>query len=329
MSQDVDATPKEKRWRIGSLELLIIGLIALVLGQQWIVTFFTNPALQTASTIFVSIVVQAMPFLVGGVLLSGAVTAFIPASVWQRVLPKNKALAVPVSGCAGMLLPGCECASVPVAGSLVSKGVPASSALTFLLAAPAINPIVLVSTFVAFPGEPALVLARFVASLATAIIVGWIWLRFGQDSWMRMASRLHLVGDTKFETFRRTAAHDFLHAGGFLVFGAAIAAFINVIIPAEWMQSVADNPVLAIGFMALLAIVLSICSEADAFVASSFTQFSLTSKLVFMVVGPMVDIKLVAMQTGIFGRRFAMRFAPTTLVVAIAMSLIVGGVLLT
>ena len=134
MSQAVDVPHKNKRWRIGSLEILIVGLIALVVGQQWIVTFFTNPALQTASTIFVSIVVQAMPFLVGGVLLSGAVTAFIPASVWQRVLPKNKALAVPVSGCAGLLLPGCECASVPVAGSLVSKGVPASSALTFLRA---------------------------------------------------------------------------------------------------------------------------------------------------------------------------------------------------
>ena len=90
------------------------------------------------------------------------------------------------------------------------------------------------------------------------------------------------------------------------------------------MDSLAAQPLLAILAMALLAVILSICSEADAFVASSFTQFSLTAKLTFLVVGPMVDIKLISLQAGTFGRGFATRFAPTTFVLAIVMSILVG-----
>ena len=69
-------------------------------------------------------------------------------------------------------------------------------------------------------------------------------------------------------------------------------------------------------------------SEADAFVAASLTQFSLTARLAFMVVGPMVDVKLVALQAGTFGRRFAARFAPLTFVVAVGAAVAVGAVLL-
>jgi uncharacterized protein len=80
--------------------------------------------------------------------------------------------------------------------------------------------------------------------------------------------------------------------------------------------------------MAVLAVLLSICSEADAFVAASLSQFSLTARLAFLVVGPMVDLKLFAMQVGVFGRGFALRFAPATFVVAVAVSVAVGAVLL-
>ena len=80
--------------------------------------------------------------------------------------------------------------------------------------------------------------------------------------------------------------------------------------------------------LALLAVVLSICSEADAFVAASLSQFSLTARLAFLVVGPMVDMKLFAMQVGAFGSRFAVRFAPTTFVAAVGVAVAVGTVLL-
>jgi uncharacterized protein len=325
------STPAQERrgYRPGSLEVLAVGLVLLVIGQRWLVGMFDNPALQTGATIFVSIIVQALPFLVLGVVLSGAIAAFVPASFWKKALPKNPALAVPIAGCAGAVLPGCECASVPVANGLMSRGVAPAAALAFLLSAPAINPIVLASTFVAFPGEPMMVVARFVASLATAVLMGWLWLRFGKTQWLRIGPRGHLIGGSSWHTFRLTATHDFLHAGGFLVIGGLTAAVLNVVVPQEWLAAVADQPLLSVLALALLAVILSICSEADAFVAASLTEFSLTAKLAFLVVGPMVDIKLVSLQAGTFSRGFATRFAPTTFVIAVLLSLLVGWWLLT
>jgi len=323
--------PSEHRqgYRPGSLEILAVGLVILIVGQRWLVGLFDDPALQTGATIFVSIVVQALPFLVLGVVLSGAIAAFVPASFWKKALPKNPALAVPVAGAAGAVLPGCECASVPVANGLMSRGVAPAAALAFLLSAPAINPIVLASTFVAFPGEPMMVVARFIASLATAVIMGWLWLRFGKAQWLRIGPRDHLVGANPWHTFRLTATHDFLHAGGFLVIGGLFAAALNVLVPQQWLAAVADQPILSVLVLAFLAVLLSICSEADAFVAASLTEFSLTAKLAFLVVGPMVDLKLISLQAGTFSGKFATRFAPTTFVLAVIFSLLVGWWLLT
>lgn len=317
-----------KGYRPGSLEILAVGLVLLIVGQRWLVGLFDDPALQTGATIFVSIVVQALPFLVLGVVLSGAIAAFVPASFWKKALPKRPALAVPVAGAAGAVLPGCECASVPVANGLMSRGVAPAAALAFLLSAPAINPIVLASTFVAFPGEPMMVVARFIASLATAVIMGWLWLRFGKVQWLRIGPRDHLVGSSSWHTFRLTATHDFLHAGGFLVIGGLFAAALNVLVPQQWLAAVADQPILSVLVLAGLAVLLSICSEADAFVAASLTEFSLTAKLAFLVVGPMVDLKLISLQAGTFSSKFATRFAPTTFVLAVVMSLLVGWWLL-
>ena len=315
-------------WRIGGLEILLVLALLIVLGQSWLIDAFDVPALQTAATVFVSIFIQALPFLVLGVLLSAAIAAFVPPSFWARALPRNRAAAVPVAGACGLVLPGCECASVPVAGSLMSRGVTPAAALAFLLSAPAINPIVLASTYVAFPDDPMIVVARLLASFATAVVMGWLWLRFGRGEWLRMPGRGHLEGSSRWHTFRLTATHDFLHAGGFLVVGGLAAAVFNVAMPQQWLETLAENPMLAVLALALLAVVLSICSEADAFVAASFTEFSPTAKLAFMVVGPMVDLKLMSMQAGVFGRAFAARFAPTTFVVAVAFSVLVGWWLL-
>jgi uncharacterized membrane protein YraQ (UPF0718 family) len=122
--------------------------------------------------------------------------------------------------------------------------------------------------------------------------------------------------------------HDLIHAGGFLVVGAMTAATMNVIVPSGWISSVAGIPVVSVLTLALLAVLLSICSEADAFVAASLTQFSPTAKLTFMVVGPMVDLKLIALQAGTFGSRFAARFMPMTFVLAIGVSALVAWGLL-
>jgi uncharacterized protein len=160
------------------------------------------------------------------------------------------------------------------------------------------------------------------------MIMGWLWLRLGKADWIRLPHRPDLDDMSKGRAFWAAVRHDVMHAGGFLVLGAAAAATINVLVPEAWLQTLAGNPVLSVLALAVLAVLLSICSEADAFVAASLSQFSLTSRLVFLVVGPMVDLKLISMQTGVFGRRFAARFAPATFAVAILIGAGIGWVLL-
>ncbi|MER7165254.1 permease [Micromonospora sp. NPDC000207] len=314
--------------RIGSVEVLAALLILLVFFRDPIAGLLSDPRLQTWTTVFVSIMVQAAPFLVFGVVLSAVIAVYVPRSFWARALPRRPGLAVPVASAAGFVLPGCECGSVPVAGSLIRRGVTPAAALAFLLAAPAINPIVLTATAVAFPGNPEMVVARGLASLVVAVIMGWLWLRLGRADWIKLPHRPDLDGLSRGAAFWSAVRHDVMHAGGFLVLGAMAAASINVLVPERWLQTLADDPVLSVMALALLAVLLSLCSEADAFVAASLSQFSLTSRLVFLVVGPMVDLKLVAMQSGVFGRRFAYRFAPATFVVAVTVAVATGAVLL-
>ncbi|WP_328665063.1 permease [Streptomyces sp. NBC_00328] len=315
-------------WHLDSPLALTMLLLLVVASQGPIRGALSAPVMQSWMTVFVAVVVQALPFLVLGVLLSAVIAVFVPPSFFARALPKRPALAVPVAGMAGAVLPGCECASVPVAGALVRRGVTPAAALAFLLSAPAINPIVLTATAVAFPRDPEMVLARFVASLLVACSMGWLWQRLGRTDWLRPPARPAHDGLGKGAAFWGSVRHDVVHAGGFLVLGAMAAATLKSVVPASWLHAAAGNPVVSVLALAILAVLLSICSEADAFVAASLTQFSLTARLAFLVVGPMIDLKLFAMQVGTFGRGFAARFAPTTFALAILMSVLIGAVLL-
>lgn len=259
---------------------------------------------------------------------SGLIAAYVSPDLVRRLVPKRTIFAVPSAGLAGLALPGCECGSVPIAGRLVATGTPPAAALTFLLAAPAINPVVMVSTAVAFPNDRMMVVARFAASFAAAIAVGSWWARRSGENLLDSVSDVHQHHDSKMERFIDVASRDLVHAGGYLVLGALAAATLQLVVPRSVLDSVASNELLSILVLASLAVVLSICSEADAFVAAGLPQFSLTSRLVFLVVGPVIDIKLVAMHAGVFGRAFALRFAPVTLVVAIISGVIAGQVLL-
>ncbi|WP_374213909.1 permease [Streptomyces sp. A3M-1-3] len=325
-----DATRRPAPARLvvaGAFTVLLLGTLGWVTGA---VTWLWHPGFLAWQTICVAITVQALPFLLLGTLISGAVNAFVPAHVFSKALPRNPALAVPVASAAGIVLPGCECASVPVAGSLIRRGVTPAAAFAFLLSAPAVNPIVLASTAVAFPGSPEMVAARLLASLATSAAMGWLWLKLGRAEWLRMPARHtgHQAGRSRWEEFRLGFQHDFLHAGGFLVVGAMAAATFNVTVPRSVLDTFSGSPWMSVLFLAVLAVVLAICSEADAFVAASLTGFSPTARLAFMVVGPMVDLKLIALQAGTFGRSFALRFSTATAVVAVACSALAGWWLL-
>ena len=265
------------------MELLIATLLVLALAGSPLRAFVIGrPGLSAAGTVFLGVFVQALPFLGLGVVVSGLVAAFVPPDRLARWLPSRPAAAIIAAGVAGAALPGCECGSVPVARRLFGDGVVGAAALTFMLAAPAINPVVLIATAVAFPGQPLRVVAR----------------------------------------------HDFLQAAAYLVLGAAAAAALHVLVPAWIFEHLAGQLLLGIITMALLAVVLALCSEADAFVAASLTMLPLLPRLVFLVVGPAVDLKLCAMQAGMFGRAFAMRFAPVTFVVATVSAPVVGLLLL-
>ncbi|OSC58510.1 hypothetical protein B5181_30825 [Streptomyces sp. 4F] len=314
---------------LGGTALLAIATVVSVLGPTLALDLYT-PAVAAWWTVFTAVVVQGVPFLLLGTVVSAAIGAFVPERVFRRLLPRNQALAVPVAGAAGVVLPGCECASVPVAGSLMRRGVAPAAALAFLLSAPAINPVVLVATSIAFPGQPAMVGARLVASLAAAVVMGWLWARFGKDEWLRLP-RTRTAPEASSRGWAGFVAglrHDFLHAGGFLVVGAGAAAAFNIAVPRSVLDVFTDSAWLSVLLLAVLAVVLCVCSEADAFVAASLSGFSPTARLAFMVVGPMVDLKLIALQTGTFGRAFAVRFASVTWVVAVASSVLVGWWLL-
>lgn len=315
--------------------------IAVVVWSQFGVGYGSaeHPALplggraEAWAAITVAIIIQSLPFLVLGVLVSALITALAPGEFLRRVTPGNPFLDVPVSSVAAIALPGCECASVPVTRSLMRQGLSPAASLAFMMASPSLNPVVIVSTAVAFYSLPAMAWARFIASLAAVVIAGWLWLIWGNNSLIRGAAtderhggRCSLSSPTasKWTVFQQEALHDLTQAGGFLVIGAMVAGLVKVLIPATWFIQLSSQPVLVIAIMALFAIVLSLCSEADAFVAASFTAVSPTAQLVFLVVGPVVDIKLISMQVGAFGRAFTLRFLPLVFASAFGSAVVVG-----
>jgi len=319
--------PRGKRG-LTSLDVLAGLLVLTLVLRQLLGGVLDDSAVRTWATIFVSLVIQALPFLVLGVVISAAISVLVPPAFFARALARRPALAVPVAGAAGVVLPGCECGSVPIAGGLVSRGVPPAAAFAFLLSAPAINPVVLVATAVAFPGQPSVVVARFFASLACrrghGLVVAAVRQRrvvapdappVGERA--AQVGSLPRVGATRLRPRRRLSGGWWPDRRHSQRDRAAVGA-----------RRVGGNLAVSVLVLAALAVVLAICSEADAFVAASLTAFPMTARLAFMVVGPAVDVKLFALQAGTFGRGFALRFAPATFLVAVGASVLVGSVLL-
>jgi uncharacterized protein len=311
------------------MQVLVAGVVVAAVSAGALRAFVAGRAdLSTAGTVFCGVFVQALPFLGLGIVVSGLIAVFVSPERLARLLPRRTGAAILTAAVSGAVLPGCECGSVPVARRLFGDGVAGAAALTFMLAAPAVNPVVLVATAVAFPGQPAMVAARSIASLLTALIMGAVWSRWGHLGWItRRLPAAHKSDASKWTVFAEAARHDFLQAASYLVLGAAAAAAMHVLVPPVVFTHLAGHLVLGVVTMALLAVILALCSEADAFVASSLTMLPLVPRLVFLVVGPAVDVKLFAMQTGMFGRAFASRFAPATFVVAALVATAVGLVL--
>ena len=296
--------------------------------------------LQDFSVAFLSILFEGVPFMFIGTLISGVVDAFVPSETMTKYLPRNPLAAIALSGVLGIAFPMCECGVVPVIRRMIRKGLPVSSALTYLLAAPIVNPIVAISTFAAFRGQhPGLVMSvRIAVGFAIAVVCGLLVHRLpvsavlnaqmlAPRSKLRLSLGLRLsssepvdapwIGDPPAKrSFRaklisavRCAAFDFLDVGFYLVIGAAIASVFNTAVHRDAILPLAQHAALATGGMMVLALLLSLCSTSDAFIAASFITFPFAAKLAFMTFGPMMDVKLLFMYGLVFRKRFTMTFA--------------------
>jgi uncharacterized protein len=272
---------------------------------------------------FLSIVFEGAPYILLGTLLSGLIDAFLPAKLLDKALPKNAILSTLLAGLLGLVFPVCECAIVPVIRRLLKKGLPLSCAMTYMLAAPIVNPIVMLSTSKAFgnitPDRQAFIhdfhmmLSRASLGYVVAVLAGFAVLFFKTSSLLQPgivdgSKPSHEHGEARSFDGRlvqamRTAMRDFLDTGMYFVIGVCITAVFNTRVNQVFMDQIAASPVLAVPGLMGLAVVLSLCSTSDAFIAAPMTSFSFAAKLAFLVFGPMMDIKLLFMYAAVFQRK--------------------------
>jgi uncharacterized protein len=316
----------------------ILALLALLTVLPRLIDPERIAWVQTFFVIFGSLLIQALPFVLIGALASAAIEVFVPISALERLADLPRPLQLPAAGLAGIAFPICECGSVPVARRLAAKGLAPSAAVTFMLAAPVVNPVVIASTFVAFRARSTLwtmVLGRFWIGLLVAIVVGWVIGDRSKDELLRPRADdeppapLALgAPEPRWKSFFVHLGNDFLFMGRFLLLGATLAALVQTFLPASVIDSVARIPVVSLIVMMGLAFVLSLCSESDAFIAASFTPFGPAAQLAFLVFGPMVDFKLAALYMGTFRRGFLrtllIAVAATTLVATMWVAVIAG-----
>jgi uncharacterized membrane protein YraQ (UPF0718 family) len=264
---------------------------------------------------FLSVVLEGVPFILAGVLLSGLIDAFLPPRVLARLLPSHPAGGILLGGALGAVLPMCECGIVVVIRRLLQKGLPLSSAMAYMLAAPVVNPIVAVSTYAAFRGQGPLemMLCRIALSFGVAVVVASL-VHFLRRGWVLRPDLAavpaaedhhdHRSGKEKAAAAVRAATGDFLDVTVFFVLGAAVATLFNTSVNQQVIMPLAEDRALAVASMMGLAALLSLCSTSDAFVAATFTAFPSAAKLAFMSFGPVVDLKLVFIYGLVFRKRF-------------------------
>jgi uncharacterized membrane protein YraQ (UPF0718 family) len=287
---------------------------------------------------FTSILYEAMPFIVLGALIAGLLEELVPQQLVARLIPRSRALAIGIGGLLGILFPMCECGIIPVMRRLLRKGVPLSCCVCYMLAGPIINVVVMLSTYVAFSGMELATDSTgklthqlggvgmmcwrmglgYLVACGASFVVEWQYRKHGNallaagalpdvkaaenDALEAPSERKSVL--ERLGSISETALHDFVDIMVYLILGALLAALSRQLFPhatvEEWSRT---QPVFAIVLMMGLAIVLCLCSEADAFVAASFVGLRPASKLAFLVLGPMLDFKLYMMYTRVFRPR--------------------------
>ena len=308
--------------------------------------------LATAWAIFQGLLIEALPFLMLGVTIAGLARWLVPQSAWVRRLPRNPLLAPIVGALLGFALPACECGNVPVARRLLASGAPLGTGFGFLFAAPVLNPIVLASTWAAFPDQTWLLWARpagaFVIALALSALLGLIpesrLLQAALLEERRLSQPLSSIGLLERRTglvgagpakpampAQSTAllprellfhsTREFLSLLTLLVLGSALAAVVQTWLPRSWLLALGSAPTLSVLALMLLALVVSVCSSVDAFLALGFAaQVTPGALLAFLLLGPVVDLKL----AGLFTVLLTPRAIAITALSASLMVLLIG-----
>jgi hypothetical protein len=308
---------------------------------------------QNFVTIFLGIFIEAAPFLLLGSIAAGLIDVFVTADDIARLFPRNKVGATLVGTFLGVLFPVCECGVVPVVRRLYQKGLPISSGIAFLLAAPVINPVVIASTYAAF-GSSTIFWGRIAFTVLVAFGVGLVFL--AQTSFVRVMLPRSLVPvmggkegmrdegrgmnrdsirpalliphplplTARLQRAFGIAADDFFDMGRYLVAGGLIATALQTFVPQSGLVSIGRSAVTSVLALQALAFVLSVCSTVDAFLALSFVNtFSTGAILSFLVFGPMIDIKSTLMFAGVFRKRIVFYL----LLLPFLMSLLIGVVI--
>lgn len=289
--------------------------------------------LQDFLTFLISIVVEALPFVVLGIVVSAAVQVWLPEGWLLRWLPKCRWVRQVTISLLGVFVPVCECGNVPLARGLLAQGLSASESLVFLLAAPVLNPVTIITTQQAFANDPVVLAGRMAGGFVIANVVGWVFMRRRRDELLQpdfiktcqISRHIHERRWVRsLELFRHEASH-MLPA---LLFGAAAAALVQVAVPREILLTLGSNPAWSIAAMLVLAFVISICSNVDAFFALAFKDtFTAGSLVSFLVFGPMIDIKLLSLMRTTYQPKVLMQVSLLVLLMSAAIGLGVNYVL--
>lgn len=318
MSDIFGALYKEKRHPVDTLCFWLFSLLIVLFILSQIVDLTQTPV-NTLINVFLGIILQAVPFLLIGVLISSAIQIFVSSGAIERRFPKNLGLGMLTAVLMGFCLPVCDCASVPIFRSLVKKGVPVPVAVTFLTATPVINPVVMLSTYYAFNGSLRIVAVRVGLGIISALLIGFYFacwpakgkiLSSGFDGIMCSCGCYTTAGSVKgakgkLGLFIRHSEAEFFNVGKYLLIGAFISALFQTFGTKSLFLQSGMGYALSIFLMMILAFLLSLCSSSDAVIARSFSSNLPTGSIMgFLVFGPMIDIKNLIMLSGGFSRKF-------------------------
>jgi uncharacterized protein len=288
-------------------------LLLFLFGDRLIDPSSVPKEVLNVSTLFLSIILEAIPFILLGVFASALIQTFISEDTLKRFIPKHPILALVPAAIVGAFLPICECAIIPVVRRLVLKGMPLHLGVVIMVTAPILNPVVFASTYYAFQTNMHVVYARMGLAFVASIVIGAIiYFLFRTSLPLKKRHHSHEHHHHSKNRWLETLSHasdEFFDVGRYLIVGALVASVFQASFDRTTLLEIGGDQAVAPAVMMGLAYILSLCSEADAFVASSFgSTFTTGSLVAFLVYGPMIDLKNTFMLFAYFKPKFVVVF---------------------